>query len=250
LHQLPFVISVQLNCIAFIDFLMKNGNRDLLQHLQTSRSILAIGEDPIIRDGHVRGVLCQHARRWAAALSAARALHSQFAAWKERLLSVRYRNLLTQEVIVKFSDDFSAAFDLLLIFARAIAEAMREGGGAADPLVQEMLPSINELHTRLRDLRPTMSDEYALRIIAYLEEFCECAKRGYAALARDGTCDITPLVEIVKRGMPVPAVSPPVDLSAFEFADDVEGESLSKAEFALFIDQISKRTSQRTEHMT
>jgi hypothetical protein len=111
-------------------------------------------------------------------------------------------------MVAKFGADFAAAFELLAMFNHAIVTALVDGLGPDDETLAEMLPNVNEIHGRLRELEPVMPDGYAIRIIAYLAAFCQLCKAAYAAFVRDGAFDIDALAEMAGRGIPQPDADP------------------------------------------
>jgi hypothetical protein len=111
---------------------------------------------------------------------------------------------MNEQMVAKFRADFSAAHELLSMFNQAIVDALVGDLGSEGEMLQEILPNVNEIHQRLRELKPTMPDPYVVRIIAYLEEYCELCKTSYANFVRDNTFDIDALAEMAGRRIPQP----------------------------------------------
>jgi hypothetical protein len=205
--------QLRLNCISFIDFLIKNANKEFLTQLQQSPALLSLGDDAVVRDPYIHWLLCKVSEEWATALTAARVIQPQFTEWRRRLCSFRYRFVMNEAMISKFSADFSAAHELLSMFNQEIVTALVDGLGPDDEMLLEVLPNVNEIHRRLVELKQTMPDPYVIRIIAYLEEYCELCKLSYASFAREGVFDIDALAEMAGRGIPQPD-SPPARTSS------------------------------------
>jgi hypothetical protein len=112
----------------------------------------------------------------------------------------------------KFSADFSTALELLGMFNDAITNAFVEQTGPYDEVLQQIYPNVNELHQRLKELKPTIPDPYVTRVITYLEEYCELCKTEYSSFARSGELDVDALAEMASRGLPEQAPPPRTDL--------------------------------------
>ena len=194
---------IKLNAISFIDALFKNGNSGLLTELQRSRSILGIADSKVISDPYVHRVLCSAAEGWTSACQMKRCLENQFLDWQRQLFSFKYKYVMTPKMQKKFSEDFSTAFELLIMFSQALIQALHDGTGT-DDMLTEMVTNVIEVLNRLRELETTMNDKYVLSIIHYLEDFCEICKQSFSSLSTNGMFEVDILTDIAKRGIPKP----------------------------------------------
>lgn len=199
---------IKINCITLIDSFFKNGNPALLQAIQQSQSALAIGSAPVVNDPFVHRELCKFSDQWANICRKANVLSPNFVDWQRRLFSFRYRYIMTPETAQKFSQDFSSAVELLTMFNQCIVNALIDNLGPDDEMLQEILPNVNEVHQRVLELKPTMPDPYVLRIIDYIDEYCQICKQAYRDYAQAGTFDIDSLANIAGRGIPQPGDVP------------------------------------------
>jgi hypothetical protein len=200
--------QIRFHCFHLVDCLFKNGNRELLIALQSSPSILVLGQDPVIADPYLHHELCNLVNEWGGIIDAARALTQTFAEWRTRLFSFRFRYVMTQDIADKFSADFSMVFELLSMFNQALVTAFVDEIGPEDEEVQEILPNINEAHQRLKELRLTMPDPYVRTVIDYLIDYCCLCKSSYADLSTKGELSIDALAEMAGRGIPQPGAPP------------------------------------------
>jgi hypothetical protein len=223
--------DIRLNCIALIDFLFKNGNKELLIRLQQSPVLLAIGNDPIICDPYVHHTLCDKVNSWVAALSTTGAVHPQLMELQRRICSFEYEYVLTPELSSKFLSDFSEVFEMLTIFNERLVTSFLEGIGAEDPWLRAVVPKLSELERRLKELKPTITDPYLVHVIAYLEEYCELCKASYSSLVADGAFDIDVLAEMAGKGIPQQIDQTSADLIDFgEKQQTVESPNASAIE--------------------
>jgi hypothetical protein len=192
----------KLNTLALVDFFFKNGLKEFISELQNSPSIHALSGEPVVRDPYVHGVLCELSASWIPVCQSAHCLGPVFIEWQRGLTSFRYRYVLNQAMADKFSADFSATLQLLVVFNEAIVTAFVENLGPDDEMLQQIYPNVNEVHMRLKELKPTIPDPYVTRIIGYLEEYCELCKAQYTSFAKAGILDIDALAEMAGRGIP------------------------------------------------
>jgi hypothetical protein len=102
----------------------------------------------------------------------------------------------------KFTKELTACLELLMMFNQAMNRAMENHASSADPLLNEILPNINEIHQRVKDLKVTINDEYVLNVISYIEEYCEACKIAFSDFSQVGECDLEGLNKLAARGIP------------------------------------------------
>ena len=104
-------------------------------------------------------------------------LQKEFLEWVNRIKEYKIKYVMTQKSAQKFKEDFMVSYNLLEIFSDEMSVALDKGVDECIDTLNEMLPNVNEVHQRLKNLEMTMDDKHVLKIIDYLKRFCELCKR-------------------------------------------------------------------------
>ncbi|KAH0788278.1 hypothetical protein GPJ56_007752 [Histomonas meleagridis] len=199
----------KINCIALIDMLFKNGNRNLIQILQTPNAIFGLSDEQIVNDPEVHTLLCRDVQSWVDICKQQGGVRPEFIDWQTRLYSFKYTYVMTQEIANKFGQDFAISFELLNAFTDSIISASHQDLGPNFHTIQEILPNVNEIHQRLKELKPSMKDEYAREVIDFLIEYCLLCKQSYNDYRQIGEFDESLLRGMEHRGIPRRHSPPP-----------------------------------------
>jgi len=154
----------KLNTISLIDSFFKNGKNNLILALQ-DRVVKRFLDPLFSNEPIVHRLLCKHADEWVKLCKNQKLLTKTFCDWRDALFSFKLTYVMDQDSADKFSHDFAEAYELLQMFNRAIVEAYQKNIGPHENILEEILPNVNEVHQRLKELKPT---------IIYLINLCKC----------------------------------------------------------------------------
>lgn len=192
---------VKNNTLQLIDAFFKNCNSQAIGRIVQNPVVLGLSDEFFTRDPRFHRTLCGLSTEWMNIASKNRALTQQFVNWQKDVCSFRYKYVMTEKAARKFTTELTGCLELLMMFNRAMQTAMQTGS-RDDPLLDEILPNIHEIHLRIKDLKPTISDKYVRDVISYIEEYCKLCKLAYSDFKQVGTCDLAGLNKIAAKGIP------------------------------------------------
>jgi hypothetical protein len=192
---------VKSNTLQLIDTFFKNCSAGAIGRLVQNQFVLSLSDEFFTRDPRFHRALCGYSMEWVKIAQNNRALTQQFVNWQKDICSYRYKYVMTEKAAKKFTTELTGCLELLMMFNRAMQTAMTTGS-RDDPLLDEILPNIHEIHVRIKDLKPTISDKYVKDVISYIEEYCKLCKQAYSDFKQVGTCDLDGLNKIAARGIP------------------------------------------------
>ena len=194
--------QARLNSLQLIDGILKNTNQQVVQRLIMKPVILGFANEVFTKDPVFHKALCSYSGQWVNIADKYNCCSPQFTAWQNQICSYKYMYLMTDKIAQKFTTELSACLELLIMFTQAMTNAVNTNASSNDPLLNEMLPNIHEIHTRLKELKPTISDKHVRNIITYIIEYCQAAKLAFSDFTNVGTCDLQGLNELASRGIP------------------------------------------------
>ena len=192
---------VRINTLQLIDAFFKNCNGQAIGRIVQNPVVLGLSDDFFTRDPRFHRTICGLSAEWMNIASKNRVLTQQFVNWQKDVCSFRYKYVMTEKVAKKFTTELTGCLELLMMFNRAMQTAMQTGA-RNDPLLDEILPNIHEIHVRIKELKPTISDKYVRDVISYIEEYCKLCKLAYSDFKQVGTCDLAGLNKIAAQGIP------------------------------------------------
>ena len=157
------------------DLFFKNVNSGIV-FKQIQESMVKIDEKNI-NDFEIHKLICDSSDGWIEILKGNGILQKEFLEWVNRIKEYKIKYVMTQKSAQKFKEDFMVSYNLLEIFSDEMSVALDKGVDECIDTLNEMLPNVNEVHQRLKNLEMTMDDKHVLKIIDYLKRFCELCKR-------------------------------------------------------------------------
>lgn len=194
--------AVKLNALSLVDGFFKNCNKSVIQRLVTNPLVLGFADEFFTRDPSFHRAICGVSASWMTTAQKHQCLTQQFIDWQRNVCSYHYKYVMTDAIVRKFTTELSGCLELLIMFNNAMQTAMNNHATADDPLLNELLPNIHEIHTRVKELKPTISNKYLLDVIAYIEQYCVACKEAFSDFSKVGTCNLEGLKQLAARGIP------------------------------------------------
>ncbi|KAH0792601.1 hypothetical protein GPJ56_003435 [Histomonas meleagridis] len=192
--------------IQLIDLLFQEGSAELVIALQNPNTIYRMGEEEICGDPVVHRALCNSISNWNRNIKKHGTVHPGFIEWQQKVTSAKYKFIMTQGIANKFSHEFGLTYELIRSFAAGLlitsANRLHPDG------ILQIYNNVKEAHKRLEELKPTISDRYALQIIKYLINYSLVCERAYDKVRNREKFNEEELVSIGDRGIPKPPACP------------------------------------------
>lgn len=193
---------VKSHTILLLDFLFKNANPQLIQRLVNQPFVISTQEQFITGDPELHKLLCGLSVEWIKIAEKNGCCTSTFASWQNNICSYSYEYIMTEAIAKKFTAELSGCVELLMMFNMYMQELMNSNAEKTDSILDQILPNIHEIHVRVKELKPTISDAYVKAVLNYIEEYCVACKVAYSDYNQVSTCDIEGLKALAQRGIP------------------------------------------------
>ena len=192
----------RMNCVRLVDSFFKNCNQGVISRLISNPIVLSLSDDFFTRDPRLHKMLCGLSAEWMKIAMNNHVLTQQFTNWQKDLCNYRYEYVMTDKIAKKFTTELTACLELLQMFNQAMQQAMQNHAPPNDPLLNEILPNIHEIHVRIKELKPTINDKYVLDVLSYIEEYCQACKIAFSDFTQVGECDLEGLQRLAAKGIP------------------------------------------------